>query len=53
MRLYADAGFAGDKESYRSTSGAFMALVGPRSFMPLAAKTKKQSCVSHSTPAVE
>jgi hypothetical protein len=30
-----------------------MALVGPRSFMPLAAKTKKQSCVSHSTLEAE
>ena len=30
-----------------------MALVGPRSFMPLAAKTRKQNCVSHSTPEAE
>jgi hypothetical protein len=53
LRLYADADFAGDKSTHRSTSGAFLALVGPRSFMPLAAKTKKQSCVSHSTPEAE
>ena len=53
LRLYADADFAGDKESYRSTSGAFMALVGPRSFMPLAAKTKEQSCVSQSPPEAQ
>jgi hypothetical protein len=30
-----------------------MALVGPRAYMPLATKTKKQSCVSHSTPEAE
>ena len=53
LRLYADADFAGDKDSFRSTSGAFFALVGPHSFVPLAAKTKKQSCVSHSTPEAE
>jgi hypothetical protein len=53
LRLYADADFAGDRETYRSTSGAFMALVGPRTFMPLAAKTKKQTCVSHSTPEAQ
>ena len=36
LRRYADADFAGDKESYRSTSGAFRALVGSRFCMPLA-----------------
>ena len=30
-----------------------MALVGPRTLRPLAAKTEKQSCVSHSTPEAE
>ena len=30
-----------------------MALVGPRSFTPLAAKTNKRSCVPHSTPEAE
>ena len=45
LRLYADADLAGGKDSFRSTSGAFLALVGPRSFMPLVAKTTKQSCV--------
>ena len=44
---------SGGKETLRSTSETFLALVGPRSFMPLAAKTKKQSCVSHSTPEAE
>ena len=53
LRLYVDADFAGGKEPSRSTSGAFMALVGPHSFMPLAAKTRKQSCVSLSTTEAE
>ena len=51
--LYTDADFAGDKSSHRSTSGAFMARVGPRTFMPLVARIKKQSCASHSTPEAE
>ena len=42
-RLYADADFAGDKDSFRSTPGAFMALVGPRTLMPPAAKTKHRA----------
>jgi hypothetical protein len=51
--LYANADFAGDKDTRRSTSGTFLAIVGPQSFMPPAAKTNKQSCVSHSTPEAE
>jgi len=53
LRLYADADFAGDKDTFRSTSGAALAIVGPHSLMPLAAKTKKQSCVSNSTPRLK
>ena len=50
LRLYADADYAGDKDTFRATPGASLAIVGPHSFMPRAAKTKKQSCVSHSNP---
>jgi glycosyltransferase involved in cell wall biosynthesis len=35
MGALPDSGFAKDKASHRSTSGAFMALVGPMTFMPL------------------
>jgi len=35
------------------TSGVFLCLVGPNTFMPLAAVSKKQTCVSHSTPEAE
>jgi hypothetical protein len=53
ISLYSDADFAGDKESSKSTSGIFIALTGPNSFYPLNATSKKQTCVSHSTPEAE
>ena len=37
----------------RSTSGLFLAFAGPHSFFPLAASSKKQTAVSHSTPEAE
>ena len=53
LNLYADADFAGCKVTMRSTSGVFMTLAGPNSCMPLAAASRKQTCVSHSTPEAE
>ena len=53
LRLYADADFAGDRPEFKSTSGAFLALVGPNSFFPLAAKAQKQTSVAHSTVEAE
>jgi hypothetical protein len=53
LRLFADADFAGCEKSSRSTSGVFLALCGPNTFMPLSAISKKQGCVSHSTPEAE
>ena len=53
LSLYSDADFASCKETSRSTSGIFLALTGPNSFFPLNAKSKKQTCVSHSTPEAE
>ena len=53
ISLYADADFAGDLETMRSTSGVFLALVGPNSFFPISAISKRQTCVSHSTPEAE
>jgi len=37
----------------RAHSGVFMALVGQRSFVPLAGISKKQTSVSKSTPEAE
>ena len=53
LECFADADFAGDVKTMKSTSGVFMALVGPNSFVPLAAISKKQGCVSTSTPEAE
>jgi hypothetical protein len=51
--LYCDADLAGDRNDSKSTSGIFMCLVGPTSFVPLAAVSKKQTSVSKSTPEAE
>ena len=51
--LYSDADFAGCKETMRSTTGAFLTIQGTHTFAPLAAVSKKQTCVSHSTPEAE
>jgi len=51
--LFADADFAGDPETMRSTSGVFLTITGPNSSFPLAAVSKRQSAVSHSTPEAE
>ena len=53
LSLYSDADFASCKETSRSTSGLFLSLEGPNSFFPLNAQSKKQTCVSHSTPESE
>jgi hypothetical protein len=53
LKLFADADFAGCEKTSRSTSGVFLCLCGPNSFVPLGAVSKKQSCVSHSTPESE
>ena len=51
--LYCDADLAGDRNDAKSTSGVFMCIVGPTSFVPLAAVSKKQTSVSKSTPEAE
>ena len=53
LALYSDADFAGCKNTARSTTGVFLALVGPNTFVPLAAVSKRQTCVSHSTAEAE
>ena len=51
--LYTDADFAADKSDSQSISGVFCALVGPTSYFPICALSKKQSSVSHSTTESE
>ena len=35
LTLFSDASFAGDLQDSKSTSGGFLALVGPHTFFPL------------------
>ena len=53
LHLYADADFAGDRPGFKSTSGCFLALSGPNTCFPLAAKSQRQTAVAHSTPEAE
>ena len=50
---YADADLAGCCDSQRSTSGVHMAIEGPSSRFPISALSKRQGCVSTSTPEAE
>ena len=52
-KLFADADWAGDKATARSTSGVFGCIVGPGTFWPHACKCAKRTCVSQSTPEAE
>jgi hypothetical protein len=51
--LYSDADFAGDLVQAKSTSGLYLAIVGPNTFAPITASCKKQTCVSHSSTESE
>ena len=51
--LFSDADFAGDMVTAKSTSGCYLAIVGPNTFAPVTASCKKQTCVSHSSTESE
>ena len=51
--LYADADFAGCGQTLRSTSGARLHVQGPHTRFPISGGSKRQGCVSHSTPEAE
>ena len=51
--VYCDADFAGDTRASKSTSGSYIAPVGPNTFMPIASLCKKQPVVSHSSTESE
>jgi hypothetical protein len=53
VSLYVDADFAGDQKDSKSTNGTFHCIESPYSFGPLSGQSKKQTCVSHSTPEAE
>ena len=53
LALYADASFAGDLKDSKSTTGAFLCLVGPKTFVPITWICKKHGAVSHSSSEAE
>ena len=53
LSTFADADFAGDAISQRSTSGVHLSLNGPRSYFPIQGASKKQTAVAFSTPEAE
>ena len=53
IMLFTDADFAGNLRDSKSTTGIFMAMVGPNTFFPLGAISKTQSAVSHSSTEAE
>ena len=53
IAVYADADFAGDPSTMKSTSGVLLVLKGQNTFLCLAAQSKRQTAVSHSTPEAE
>ena len=53
FELWADSDFAGDPDTMKSTSGVILVLRGKNSFFCLAAQSKRQTGVSHSTPEAE
>ena len=53
IMLFTDADFAGNLRDSKSTTGMFLAMVGPNTFRPLGAVSKTQSAVSHSSTEAE
>ena len=53
IALFCDASFAGDLTDSKSTSGAYLAVFGPRTFVPITWFCKKQTAVSHSSTEAE
>ena len=51
--LFCDASFASDIPHSKSTSGAFLALVGPNTFCPITWLVKRQGAVTHSSSEAE
>ena len=49
LALFCDASFASDIRDSKSTSGAYLCVVGPNTFVPITWLCKKQTAVSHSS----
>ena len=53
LMLFTDADFAGSLRDSKSTTGLYMAMVGPNTFAPLGAVSKTQTAISHSSTEAE
>ena len=53
LTLFSDASFAGDLRDSKSTTGGYLCLVGPNTYVPIGWMCKKQGAVSHSTAEAE
>ena len=53
FKVYADADFAGDGKTFKSTNGCASMVDGSYSNFFISGVSKKQSCVSHSSPESE
>ena len=53
LAAYSNADLAGDSHTSQSTTGVFLCVRGPRTFITLQGVSERQSCVSHSTPEAE
>ena len=52
LHLHESSDYANGTDSFRSVSGAVLALVGPRSFFPIMAKTAEHGCVGDPVSAI-
>ncbi len=50
---YCDASFADDIRESKSTSGCYLAITGPNTFVPVTSFSKRQGAVSHSSTEAE
>ncbi len=50
---YCDASFADDIRESKSTSGCYLAIVRPNTFVPVTSFSKRQGAVSHSSTEAE
>ena len=53
LAMFVDASFAADLRDSKSTTGAYLCLFGPRTFVPIMWLCKKQSATSHSSTEAE
>jgi len=53
LHLYTDADFAGCQTTNKSTTGSYLSIEGPNTHFTISTISKKQGCVSYSTPEAE